>query len=423
MRLLRLLTIVAILEVHTSLGGLNDGAALLFPMGSIFGRLLKMDNATSNGTRPSVARVLVELDITKHYPHKVWLGSENLCYIQFVEMEVFPSYYVHCKALGHSKLELHILHPHLAEATKLDNLKPGVVGPSNGHVSANSEGMLNNVDAALIPASVIVGNQESKTTLDSAIAINSQDNMAGPLISKGCTSVPSDLALSKGFHNVLIGNITNGCLENQINGIISSQDISVDEVDNDLADDSLLISVSNYSDIQIASALVPDEGQPCVSILIGDSQGTTVHEIRDSTVNSGIDISDMVPIISLPFSSISKDVRNGGCDGIEHLDDPIDHSDWIGCLSDGNCNVGRSAADSFIDLRDECDLNVVKADAGFLFGYWCSVVRCVVFWLYYGWLRDCILLFSQGYNEVAFCFLPGRLGLLITTGGAYSFSD
>ncbi|KAH0448611.1 hypothetical protein IEQ34_022411 [Dendrobium chrysotoxum] len=103
-----------------------------------------MDNGTSNGTRPSVARVLVELDVTKRYPDQVWLGSESLGYIHFVEMEVFPSYYVHCKALGNSKLECHILHPHLAEAPtstpiavnvgdmanlsmpeNVDNLKPG----------------------------------------------------------------------------------------------------------------------------------------------------------------------------------------------------------------------------------------------------------------------------------------------------------
>ncbi|KAL0914945.1 hypothetical protein M5K25_015337 [Dendrobium thyrsiflorum] len=46
---------------------------ILHGLGSIFGRPLRLDNATANGSRPSVARVLVELDITKRYPDRVWL--------------------------------------------------------------------------------------------------------------------------------------------------------------------------------------------------------------------------------------------------------------------------------------------------------------------------------------------------------------
>ncbi|KAH0467403.1 hypothetical protein IEQ34_004641 [Dendrobium chrysotoxum] len=38
----------------------------------------------------SVVRVLVELDITKSYPNKVWLGPESFSYIQQVEWRSFP---------------------------------------------------------------------------------------------------------------------------------------------------------------------------------------------------------------------------------------------------------------------------------------------------------------------------------------------
>ncbi|KAI0497844.1 hypothetical protein KFK09_021082 [Dendrobium nobile] len=73
----------------------------MFVRSWFFGRPLKVDNATSVGSRPFVARVLVELDMTKSYPDKVWLGLENLGYIQHVSMEAFPSFWASCKCLGH----------------------------------------------------------------------------------------------------------------------------------------------------------------------------------------------------------------------------------------------------------------------------------------------------------------------------------
>ncbi|KAL0923417.1 hypothetical protein M5K25_007473 [Dendrobium thyrsiflorum] len=75
----------------------------------MFGRPLKVDSATSVGSRPSLACVLVELDITKKYPDKVWLGPNNFGYIRTVEMEVFPTFCDHCKALGHMRGECRTL--------------------------------------------------------------------------------------------------------------------------------------------------------------------------------------------------------------------------------------------------------------------------------------------------------------------------
>ncbi|KAH0460782.1 hypothetical protein IEQ34_008357 [Dendrobium chrysotoxum] len=68
----------------------------------LFGRPLKVDNATPVGSRPSLARVMVELDITKKYPKKVWLGLDKFGHIQSVEMEAFHPFCDHCKALGHT---------------------------------------------------------------------------------------------------------------------------------------------------------------------------------------------------------------------------------------------------------------------------------------------------------------------------------
>ncbi|KAL0917146.1 hypothetical protein M5K25_012193 [Dendrobium thyrsiflorum] len=43
---------------------------ILHGLGSLFGHPLRTDNATAIGSRPSIDRVLVELDITKRYPDK-----------------------------------------------------------------------------------------------------------------------------------------------------------------------------------------------------------------------------------------------------------------------------------------------------------------------------------------------------------------
>ncbi|KAL0926198.1 hypothetical protein M5K25_002408 [Dendrobium thyrsiflorum] len=84
---------------------------ILHSLGSMFGRPLKVDSATSVGSRPSLARVLVELDITKNFPDKIRLGPDKLGYIQSVEMEVFPAFCDQCKAIGHKRGECRTVSP------------------------------------------------------------------------------------------------------------------------------------------------------------------------------------------------------------------------------------------------------------------------------------------------------------------------
>ncbi|KAL0913327.1 hypothetical protein M5K25_016778 [Dendrobium thyrsiflorum] len=61
-------------------------------------------------------------DINKRYHDKVWIGTENLGYIQAVIMEDLPSYCVHCKSLAYSQAECCILHPHLKPSPGLKPL-------------------------------------------------------------------------------------------------------------------------------------------------------------------------------------------------------------------------------------------------------------------------------------------------------------
>ncbi|KAL0910736.1 hypothetical protein M5K25_018820 [Dendrobium thyrsiflorum] len=152
---------------------------ILPALGSIFGRPLKIDHATSTGSKPSVARVLVELDVSKYFPDKVWVGPDILGFIQSVVMEELPSYCSHCKSLGHSKLECHFLHPQLvtcnivgAEPVNIGNKLPLIVNhvenfcsdhlptcgeglsvvPSTDVLCDPSEQVANGIDGSLIGA-------------------------------------------------------------------------------------------------------------------------------------------------------------------------------------------------------------------------------------------------------------------------------
>ncbi|KAH0456058.1 hypothetical protein IEQ34_013965 [Dendrobium chrysotoxum] len=82
------------------------------------GQTLKTDTVTTSGSRPFVARILIELDVTKKISDKIWVGSENSGYIQSVILDDLPYYCVHCNSLGHLKEECHILHPQLNLAAK-----------------------------------------------------------------------------------------------------------------------------------------------------------------------------------------------------------------------------------------------------------------------------------------------------------------
>lgn len=85
----------------------------LFAIAKLFGRPLQVDQATADKVRPNVARVLVELDITKKYPNAVWVGSENYGYSQKVEFEKFPVFCSFCKSHGHEHADCFLAHPWL----------------------------------------------------------------------------------------------------------------------------------------------------------------------------------------------------------------------------------------------------------------------------------------------------------------------
>ncbi|KAK4706951.1 hypothetical protein R3W88_033488 [Solanum pinnatisectum] len=79
---------------------------ILTPLLSPIGKALYLDSATMQKTRGSVAKVRVQIDITKERPQHVWLGFSDkdptLGKWQIIEFEHVPSYCLYCKHQGHS---------------------------------------------------------------------------------------------------------------------------------------------------------------------------------------------------------------------------------------------------------------------------------------------------------------------------------
>ncbi|KAG5599177.1 hypothetical protein H5410_030547 [Solanum commersonii] len=78
---------------------------ILTPLLSPIGKALYLDSATVKKTRGSVAKVRVQIDLTKERPQHVWLGfsekDPNLGKWQVIEYEDVPSYCIYCKHQGH----------------------------------------------------------------------------------------------------------------------------------------------------------------------------------------------------------------------------------------------------------------------------------------------------------------------------------
>ncbi|XP_060212213.1 uncharacterized protein LOC132639829 [Lycium barbarum] len=103
------------------------------------GTPLSMDLATENRTRPSMAKVRVEIDLTKPKIDSVWIGVEDddsplKGFTQKIEYENVPKYCRHCKLLGHS-----ILQCRHAEKKKEDAKEKHIEGEDNGEREKASE--------------------------------------------------------------------------------------------------------------------------------------------------------------------------------------------------------------------------------------------------------------------------------------------
>ncbi|KAH0643787.1 hypothetical protein KY289_034761 [Solanum tuberosum] len=91
---------------------------VVFSLASAVGKPLQVDLATQNKTRPSCARVKVEVDLLGEFPKRINLGmrmktgevKEKWIRINY---DYVPKYCKFCKLQGHNEKECFIIHPEL----------------------------------------------------------------------------------------------------------------------------------------------------------------------------------------------------------------------------------------------------------------------------------------------------------------------
>lgn len=74
---------------------------------------LRVDHVIAVVIRPSVARVLIEFDVSKPSIPRIWIGTYKSGFWQEVIFEQFPAYCTTCKHFGHLDGECFIANPAL----------------------------------------------------------------------------------------------------------------------------------------------------------------------------------------------------------------------------------------------------------------------------------------------------------------------
>ncbi|KAH9662191.1 reverse transcriptase domain-containing protein [Citrus sinensis] len=90
--------------------------AALHSIAAAIGTPLRVDHATATVNRPSVARILIEYDISQPLLPRIWIGEGDSGFWQDVVFEKVPAYCSSCRHLGHSFDSCFIANPGLRKA-------------------------------------------------------------------------------------------------------------------------------------------------------------------------------------------------------------------------------------------------------------------------------------------------------------------
>ena len=127
---------VSIAPVWVSFPGLPlpfFGRNPLMKLASVLGRLMKIDAATGDLRRPSVARVLVEIDVSRAPVKRLWIGDEEYGFWQPVEYEKWPAFCSFCERFGHAQQDCF---------RKFPDLKPVAAQPQPSSKAAGEQGRM-----------------------------------------------------------------------------------------------------------------------------------------------------------------------------------------------------------------------------------------------------------------------------------------
>ena len=96
------------------------------------GKPLRVDHATASLNRPSVARVLIEYDISQPLLPRIWIGEGESGFWQDIIFERVPQYCGACRHLGHSPDTCYITRPELRTHTQPNRTETVVVKEDKG---------------------------------------------------------------------------------------------------------------------------------------------------------------------------------------------------------------------------------------------------------------------------------------------------
>ncbi|CAI9115322.1 OLC1v1016196C1 [Oldenlandia corymbosa var. corymbosa] len=96
----------------------------LYSIARAIGKSLKVDTLTLNMLRPSVARLCVEVDLTKDFPRSVKIVKKGKKHEQQFTYEHIPSYCSKCCKIGHKEEDCRIGKPHLQKESSRKDAIP-----------------------------------------------------------------------------------------------------------------------------------------------------------------------------------------------------------------------------------------------------------------------------------------------------------
>ncbi|XP_020671703.1 uncharacterized protein LOC110091797 [Dendrobium catenatum] len=249
--------------------------------GSIFGKPLKSDLATASGSRSSVARILVEMDVTVKHPDKVWVGSVESGYVQSVIFDDIPKFCVHCNSLGHSKGSCTILHPNLVTSKPTIDLG-GVSVPT---VSAAVDDVVNN-NVVIVPN--VVGLNNDVAAPCGELSPNPHVDLTLEIVQDG---------------NVVSDNLAENVVSPKTNLVVCEKLVSnPNGVDDGLPGDSAVLGNEEVSESRKVQSAVGDQvlgnfinvpvNLSAANIVVGSNSGKEVRSHSDWLNNSSEGDSD-----------------------------------------------------------------------------------------------------------------------------------
>ena len=107
----------------------------LYSIAATIGKPLRIDHATASVSRPTVARVLIEYDISKPLLKRLWIREKNTSFWQYITFENVSRYCATCKHVGHSDDTCYISKPELRNAARVGPVQQTVVPDGDGNKS------------------------------------------------------------------------------------------------------------------------------------------------------------------------------------------------------------------------------------------------------------------------------------------------